>query len=457
MAHAQMSVMTTSLPQVVGDIEDTQMTCIDLKNTLKLRSKDASTNNEVTALQEFLLDIGLLDTDPTGYFGAATLKAVKNFQKQSGLLNSGLVGAYTRQAIKEKSCNQTATTYKKGSEAVACTMEYRACADGSAMPRDANCKWREDKCSSSEATKIQDQNETRGDYVGYLNGQVFIKTASITKEYAYENCKKNSINNPQKAIKCTWNGEVIYTTSDTTLEKSISSEALDRLITTFTAYKNGEQFIKTTSTSKDDAYTKCKYLQATYPSTAIKCTWNNEAIYATSSAVVDTQVKPYLGDLQIYKNGEHLIKSSSISKDDAYSKCKYVQTSYPTTAIKCSWNDVIIYTTSNEVLEKNMEPVKEFGLIYLENPSIPEGGSVLGASTMCVNLTRNFHRGDESEDTRLLQTFLNANEFMDSEISGFYGDKTVEAVKRYQRNRGLPESGMMYDFTRDAVRKDSCE
>ncbi len=30
---------------------------------------------------------------------------------------------------------------------VACTMEYRACPDGSAMPRDADCTWREDKCT----------------------------------------------------------------------------------------------------------------------------------------------------------------------------------------------------------------------------------------------------------------------------------------------------------------------
>jgi peptidoglycan hydrolase-like protein with peptidoglycan-binding domain len=40
--------------------------------------------------------------------------------------------------------------------------------------------------------------------------------------------------------------------------------------------------------------------------------------------------------------------------------------------------------------------------------------------------------------------------------SGFYGDKTIEAVKRYQRNKGLPETGMVYEFTRSMIAKDSC-
>ena len=96
---------------------------------------------------------------------------------------------------------------------------------------------------------------------------------------------------------------------------------------------------------------------------------------------------------------------------------------------------------------------KYCGLSVQNVPTVPQ---VLGAQTMCVSLTRNFHRGDESEDTRLLQTFLNANEFMDSEVTGFYGDKTIEAVKRYQKSKGLPETGMVFDFTRTAIVNDSC-
>jgi hypothetical protein len=87
---------------------------------------------------------------------------------------------------------------------------------------------------------------------------------------------------------------------------------------------------------------------------------------------------------------------------------------------------------------------------------VPTSSQVLGASTMCVNLTRNFHRGDESQDTKTLQTFLISNEYLDSDVSGFYGDKTVEAVKRYQRNKGLPETGMVYEFTRESIKRDSC-
>jgi hypothetical protein len=109
-------------------------------------------------------------------------------------------------------------------------------------------------------------------------------------------------------------------------------------------------------------------------------------------------------------------------------------------------------------------PAKENQDYYSQNSSfqaisvasIGSNSQVLGASTMCVNLTRNFHRGDESQDTKTLQTFLISNEYLDSDVSGFYGDKTVEAVKRYQRNKGLPETGMVYEFTRESIKRDSC-
>ncbi len=78
--------------------------CISLSNNLSLRSRDSSTNGEVSTLQGFLQENGFLASDPTGYFGNLTLNAVKAFQNQYGLLSYGYVGPVTRQAIQKATC-----------------------------------------------------------------------------------------------------------------------------------------------------------------------------------------------------------------------------------------------------------------------------------------------------------------------------------------------------------------
>ncbi len=653
-AQANVSVGTATIepvkyvnPGLVGDVEETQLQCVDLKYTLKVRSKDATTNNEVTALQEFLLDIGLLDTDPTGYFGAATLKAVKAFQKQSGLINSGLVGVYTRQAIKEKSCNQsTSITPKKETEVYACTMEYRACSDGSAMPREANCKWREDKCPSSEFknTKTYESSEGLGEYIGYLNGEMFIKTASISKQEAYSNCKLNNKNNPKKAIKCTWKGEMIYSTSAEAIpeqyqptEKAFgpgknamncSSPAWFGLengkVGCYGIWDYGNEFGGDPDMCPQYGYSKgslgcvvktkaCSSGQAVaskmvYP-TSMNINSSELATYAMNLKSTTDAVKQQIPTLWEYtctaqavidevnttKQTEinavpktttsgaelHVVGVYEASSDHSFchsttgavsvtvkntgkpvilavssyepvtwniklepgaqlervivggygvQKVKGISDMVPTTmlsyysfdnvnkgvesgagffydlrspdsgtyydwasqpdacpksaAVPIESRAVLLsgseyyysYKINDDGYDKWLTKLKaitgvrptsfqgyysrtsfEVGAtVVSSNIALPSTASILGASTMCARLSRNMHRGDESEQTKMLQTFLNAHEFMDSEVSGFYGDKTVEAVKRYQRNKELPETGMVYNATRLAIENDSC-
>lgn len=91
-----------------GDVDpgSSQAQCLTLTNTnLRLRARDVSTNGEVSLLQGFLQDQGLLSADPTGYFGTVTLAAVNAFQTRNGITPaSGYVGALTRAKIQEISC-----------------------------------------------------------------------------------------------------------------------------------------------------------------------------------------------------------------------------------------------------------------------------------------------------------------------------------------------------------------
>ena len=84
---------------------------------------------------------------------------------------------------------------------------------------------------------------------------------------------------------------------------------------------------------------------------------------------------------------------------------------------------------------------------------------VLGAYTSnvsCVDVPRNMHRGAESSSVTTLQEFLIQKGFLTGPSTGFYGDKTVEAVKDYQASRDLPVTGMVYDVTRQTIKAETC-
>jgi hypothetical protein len=58
-----------------------------------------SRHAEVSVLQKFLNDNGYLKVAPTGYFGTLTLAAVKAFQGENGVPETGFVGSLTRAKI----------------------------------------------------------------------------------------------------------------------------------------------------------------------------------------------------------------------------------------------------------------------------------------------------------------------------------------------------------------------
>jgi hypothetical protein len=80
---------------------------------------------------------------------------------------------------------------------------------------------------------------------------------------------------------------------------------------------------------------------------------------------------------------------------------------------------------------------------------------VLAAS--CTTLDSNLHRGHETLSVSTLQDFLIGKGLLSGKASGFFGDLTVIAVKGYQRSQGLPETGMVYDFTREAIKQETCK
>ncbi|MEI6553046.1 MAG: peptidoglycan-binding domain-containing protein, partial [bacterium] len=97
----------------IGDVDPSpqQSSCVSLQNNLRYKTRDNLTNGEVSTLQDFLQSQGYLSSEPTGYFGLLTLRAIKDFQSASDIASTGYVGPITRETIRAKTCsNQTAVS-----------------------------------------------------------------------------------------------------------------------------------------------------------------------------------------------------------------------------------------------------------------------------------------------------------------------------------------------------------
>ena len=95
----------------MGDIDSNGpvSTCLTLGGDVRFKMRDSLAGGNVSDLQDFLISSGLLQGESTGYFGAGTLKAVRQFQRENGLTPTGFVGPLTREKIKSVSCNQTSS------------------------------------------------------------------------------------------------------------------------------------------------------------------------------------------------------------------------------------------------------------------------------------------------------------------------------------------------------------
>lgn len=80
--------------------------CLTLTKNSKFGSRDLTMEGEVTKLQNFLIDFEYLDGKTTGYFGSKTREALKEFQKEESIPQTGVTDEVTRAAIATLSCGE---------------------------------------------------------------------------------------------------------------------------------------------------------------------------------------------------------------------------------------------------------------------------------------------------------------------------------------------------------------
>jgi peptidoglycan hydrolase-like protein with peptidoglycan-binding domain len=94
-----------------------------------IKYKDGLQNNkinEVKELQESLYNKGYLKVNPTGFFGTLTFEAVKKYQKDNNIPQTGFVGNMTRGILRSHFCGDSI----EGTNENVCCMIYPVVPDG---------------------------------------------------------------------------------------------------------------------------------------------------------------------------------------------------------------------------------------------------------------------------------------------------------------------------------------
>jgi len=85
-------------------------TCLQLNSDLSYGMSDKGSSDSIYLLQQYLQGLGYLTATPNGHFGPATLSAVKTYQANNNISNTGYVGLLTRTSISQKTCSASSST-----------------------------------------------------------------------------------------------------------------------------------------------------------------------------------------------------------------------------------------------------------------------------------------------------------------------------------------------------------
>ncbi|MFO0764003.1 MAG: hypothetical protein U0518_04080 [Candidatus Gracilibacteria bacterium] len=224
----------------------------------------------------------------------------------------------------------------------------------------------------------------KGKYEGFMNGRLFISTASITKEEAYSNCKQNSANNMNSNIRCTWNGVEIFSrgvvptpsiSGEVVIRPSTPTKPVDVLasLTITVDGKNQPAFYNTSKFGETYANLYCtEYAKLVLTTSKFSCIWNGKELskgYGTkvvtgTSTGTTTTPKPAtpvstgsststgaitLGTLTINTNFS-IDKSAryNIAETEAKAVCESTWRKYEndpkSTQLTCIWNGKTIFS-----------------------------------------------------------------------------------------------------------------
>ncbi|MEN9552189.1 MAG: hypothetical protein RI935_566 [Candidatus Parcubacteria bacterium] len=72
---------------------------------------------------------------------------------------------------------------------------------------------------------------------------------------------------------------------------------------------------------------------------------------------------------------------------------------------------------------------------------------------MVHSLTKNLWLGSRGEEVRILQSFLKERGYFSGDVTGYFGGLTVKAVRAYQKENNITQSGTVGPLTRKSIQK----
>lgn len=303
--------------------------------------------------------------------------------------------------------------------------------------------------ASQPVVATQVETTPTGTYTAYFNQSLvpFMTIPGITKDVALAKCLVSHNALPIIKLRCMWNGIQIYGFSQATptVEQSSPAQVPAPVTPPVTAPQSAPAVTAPTpSVDPTQIYM--------LPS-VIEVPVLDHPITVPATAKIGPDDYAYCTD----ENGVCSFTETRSVAYGANGKFFYRNITGGTSCVNTVFGDPIPGVIKSCYYKKIINTKTNYKRFYeveamLQNKNAPV---VLGASTICLDLTRNLYRGMESGTVSSLQSFLVEKKLLD-EKTGFYGDKTIQAVKDYQASKGLKITGMVFELTRQAMKNETC-
>ena len=468
--------------------------CVRLTYNLQLGQTDSRTGGDVSNLQNFLFQNGYRDTEPNGRFGASTRREVIDFQESQGLPLNGRINASTRALIERISCESKNDFDVTPSDVpvnvppvqVSIDTNRTYTKDGVVYTYDLYYpnNWQTSKKLPS-LIWVHGGSWTGGDKSGERMVAESIASQGVmvfVPNYRMTTDPYNGVDDISNMVKILFQSDII------------SALNLDETKISIGGSSAGGHLALMGAANSQSAPLRC-VLSVAGPTDLVTAIENQ------------TFVRDYPGSTDIVRrvfgtNPDVLRKNSPSYTAHSFSRSSkflltherqdnlvpFSQSENFSTILKNRGFNV----TENFLNDKNYYPAirpadGQYTHVFTDQQVVDivskyfkancgtelpitqtvitpkvavdtnnSQSKVLGASVECLNIQRNLHRGNESVEVKKLQTFLFRNEFLTETPTGFYGDKTIKAVKEYQSSKGISATGMVYEKTRSMITSHTC-
>ena len=372
---------------------------------------EGARGEEVERFQQRLADLGYLDGSVDGIFGKQTTEAVSAFQDLNGLTVTGLVDADTREAVFGAQARSLRISYARGDEGDGVRLLQERLVFLGFLTDDADGQYGKNTQSAVE------------DYQEHLvaQGLTWVRVTgtatSVTQEYLFNESRS------------TYLYDLHLTDEDAEVRR------LERRLHAL-GYLDGE------SDSVFDSYTE-SVVRAFQQAAGLDATGVADRATIDAAFSTDAPVAERFVAHDIYSGDE----------GEAVTAVQRAMAQYGMLAAE---PDGVYGSDTEEALERFYDHLFENGSPYAENFAMYDGVSASAQDLLATEDFFFYHgdieHGDTGEDVERLQRRLYTLYYISKGVmDGKVGDKTEAAIREFQKNNRLEETGVADEETQRAL------